>query len=84
MPLSEETLKKLLLDKWSHKKCKDKGFHVTNLYYKFMVVFIKKVSLFLLTLLACIILSMFNWLIDCKFLQRIFKAHMLRAKMFKF
>jgi hypothetical protein len=42
-------------------------FHVKNLYYMFMVVFIKKISLFLLTLVACIILSMFNWLIDCKF-----------------
>jgi hypothetical protein len=27
-------------------------FHVTNLYYRFMVVFIKKMSLFLLTLVA--------------------------------
>jgi hypothetical protein len=42
-------------------------FHVTNLYYRFMVVFIKKMSLFLLTLVACIILSMFSWLMDCKF-----------------
>jgi hypothetical protein len=55
-----------------------------TLYYRFMVVFTKKRSLFLLTLVANKILSMFNWLIDCKFLQRIFKAHRLRVKMFKF
>jgi hypothetical protein len=68
-----EKLKKILLDKWSHGENKDKErtkslpFHVKNLYYRFMVVFIKKISLFLLTLVACIILSMFSWLIDCKF-----------------
>jgi hypothetical protein len=58
-------------------------FLVENLYYRFMVVFIKKMSLFLLTLVANKILSMFSWLIDCKFLQRIFKAHKLQVKMFK-
>jgi hypothetical protein len=59
-------------------------FQVENLYYRFMVVFIKKMSLFLLTLVANKILSMFSWLIDCKFLQRISKADRLRVKMLKF
>jgi hypothetical protein len=59
-------------------------FHVENLYYRFMVVFIKKISLFLLTPVADIILSMFSWLIDCKFLQRIFKSHRSKVKKFKF
>jgi hypothetical protein len=58
-------------------------FHVETLYYRFRDVFKKKISLFLLTLVAFIILSMFSWLRDCKFLQRIFKAHKLRVKMFK-
>jgi hypothetical protein len=39
-------------------------FHVENLYYEFMDVFKNKISLFLLTLVANKILSMFNWLID--------------------
>jgi hypothetical protein len=59
-------------------------FHVANLYYRFMVVFIKKMSLFLLTLVASKILSIFSWLIDCKFRQRIFKAHKLQVKMLNF
>jgi hypothetical protein len=59
-------------------------FHVDTLYYMFMVLFIRRSLLFLLTLFACVILSMFSWLIDCKFLQRIFKAHMLRVKMLNF
>jgi hypothetical protein len=71
MTLSNGEFEKLLLDKWSHGKNKDtertKCFHVTNLYYRSMVVFTKKISLFLLTLVACIILSMLSWLIDCKF-----------------
>jgi hypothetical protein len=57
-------------------------FHVETLYYRFMDVFIKKISLFLLTLVACIILSMSSWLIDCKYLQRIFKLHRLKVKIF--
>jgi hypothetical protein len=82
-------MEKLFLDKWSHTKCKDKDntkglFSCENLYYRFMVVFIKKMSLFLLTLVANKILSMFSWLIDCKFLQRIFIAHRLLINMFKF
>jgi hypothetical protein len=87
MALSDEEFEKVFLEKWSHAKSKErrKGyFHVEILYYRFMDVFIKKISLFLLTLVACIILSMFSWLIDCKFLQRMFKAHRLRVKMFKF
>jgi hypothetical protein len=59
-------------------------FHVATLYYRFRDVFRNKISLFLLTLVAFIILSMFSWLIYCKFLQRIFKAHKLRVKVFKF
>jgi hypothetical protein len=59
-------------------------FHVDTLYYRFMVLFIRRRLLFLLTLVACVILSMFNWLIDCKFLQRIFKSHSLRVKMLNF
>jgi hypothetical protein len=59
-------------------------FSTPTPYYMFMDVFIKKMSLFLLTLVANKFLSMFSWLIDCKFLQRVFKAHMLLVKMFKF
>jgi hypothetical protein len=70
--LSNGEFEKILLDKWSHGENKDKErtkslFHVKNLYYRFMVVFIKKILLFLLTLAACIILSMFSWSIECKF-----------------
>jgi hypothetical protein len=72
MTLYNGEFEKIFLDKLSHGKNKDTErtrvyFHVTNLYYKFMVVFIKKLSLFLLTQVACIILSMFSWLIDCMF-----------------
>jgi hypothetical protein len=59
-------------------------FHVENLYYKFMDVFKKKISLFLLTLVANKILSMFNWLIDYQLQPKIFKAHKLQVKMHKF
>jgi hypothetical protein len=87
MALSDEEFEKVFLEKWSHAKSekRSKGlFSLENLYYRFMDVFIKKISLFLLTLVACIILSMFSWLIDCEFLQIMFKGHMLRVKMFKF
>jgi hypothetical protein len=89
MSLFEEALEKLILEKWFHMKSKDKDiprvyFHVENLYYKFMVVFINKMSLFLLTLVANKILSIFSWLIDCKFRQRIFKANRLQMKMLNF
>jgi hypothetical protein len=72
MTLSNGEFEKILLDKWSHRKIRIQReprvyFHVTNIYYRFMVVFIKKMSLFLLTLVACIILSMFSWLINYKF-----------------
>jgi hypothetical protein len=71
MTLSNGEFEKILLEKWSHGEIGIKReprvyFHVKNLSYRFMVVFIKKISLFLLTLVACIILSMSNWLIDCK------------------
>jgi hypothetical protein len=45
-------------------------FHVENIYYRFKVVFINKMPLFLLTLVVNKILSMFIWLIDCKFLTK--------------
>jgi hypothetical protein len=72
MTLSNVEFEKILLDKWSHGENKDKErtkslFSCENLYYRSMVVFINKISLFLLTLVACIILSMSSWLIDCKF-----------------
>jgi hypothetical protein len=56
---------------------------VENIYYRFMFLFIKKISLFLLTLVSNKILSMLSWLIDCKFLQRISKEHKLRVKSVK-
>jgi hypothetical protein len=59
-------------------------FHVETLYYRFMDAFKKKMLLFLLTLAASKFLSMLNWLIDFKFMHRIFKEHKLRVKMFKF
>ena len=58
-------------------------FHVEILYYRFMVVFIRKRLLFLLTLVACILLSIFSWLILYKFLERMFNTHRLWVKMFK-
>jgi hypothetical protein len=47
MSLFEEALEKVLLDKWFHRSVRIKTsprvyFHVENLYYRFMVVFIKK------------------------------------------
>jgi hypothetical protein len=88
MKLPDEELEKLLLNRWSHVGKQDKEntkglFSCENLYCRFMDVFIKKISLFLLTPVVGIILSMFTWLIDCKLLQRIFKAHRLRVKIFK-
>jgi hypothetical protein len=59
-------------------------FQVVNLYYRVIVVFTKKMTLFLLTPVSNKFLSMFSWITDCKFLQRISKAHRLRVKMFNF
>jgi hypothetical protein len=74
MALSNEVYEKLVIDQWSHtsvriKKAPMVYFHLETLYYRFMDVFIKKRSLFLLNLVANKILSMFSWLMDCKFLQ---------------
>jgi hypothetical protein len=57
MGISDEAFEKLILDKWSHAKVNIKRtprvyFHMETLYYRFMDVFIKKISLFLLTLVA--------------------------------
>jgi len=76
MTLSNGDFEQILLDRWSHGKklrilrAPRVYFHMENLYYKFMVVFIKKMSLFLLTIVANKILSIISWLIDCKFWQR--------------
>jgi hypothetical protein len=58
-------------------------FHVENLYYKFMVVFIRRMSLFLLTLVANKILSIFSWLIDCKFLETNIQSTQVESENFK-
>jgi hypothetical protein len=89
MGISDEAFEKFLLEKFYHAKSKEKektkGFFAYEpRSCRFMDVFIKKISLFILTLVSCIILSMFNWLIDCKFLQRIFKSYKSRVKIFKF
>jgi hypothetical protein len=89
MALSNEAYEKILLDKWSHAKSKDKEstkgfFHLETLYYRFMDVFNKISLLFLLTLVASIISSMFSWIKHCKFLENISKVNMLRVRLFKF
>jgi hypothetical protein len=58
-------------------------FHVTTSYYRFMDVFNKRRSLFLLTLVASIISSMLIWLKYCKFTNNI-QSTQVEVKMFKF
>jgi hypothetical protein len=89
MSLSEEALEKLLLDKWSHTKSKDKDI-TKSLFSCGKSILqvhgcIHKENVIVSINPSCNkILSIFSWLIDCKFLQRIFKAHRLRVKMLKF
>jgi len=59
-------------------------FHVTNSYYKFMDVFKRRRSSFLLTLVARKISSVLIWLTDCNFPQKIFITHKVMMRMFKF
>jgi hypothetical protein len=87
--LSNEEYEKAFLNRWSHVVKKDKKstrdlFSCVTSYYRFMEVFSKRRSLFLLTLVANIISSMLTWLKHCKFPHRIFKSHKMRVKMFKF
>jgi hypothetical protein len=89
MALSDEEFEKLFLDKWSHAKSKDKectkGLFSCGKSILQVHGCIHKENIIVSINPSCnIILSMFSWLIDCKFLQRIFKAHRLRVKMFKF
>jgi hypothetical protein len=60
------------------------SFHVETSYCRFMDVFDKRRSLFMLTLLASITSSMLTWIKYFKFPQRIFKMHKLKEKTFMF
>jgi len=89
MALSNEAYEKILLDNGSNAKSKDKEstkgfFHLETLYYRFIDVFNKISLLFLLTLVASIISSMFSWITHCKFLEIISTINMLRMRLFKF
>jgi hypothetical protein len=88
MSLLDEEFEKVLLNRRSHVGKKDTEntksfFSCGNLSYRFMDAFNKKSLLFLVTLVACIILSMLIWIKGCKYMERIFKAHILKVKIFK-
>jgi hypothetical protein len=89
MTLSNEAYEKLNLDKWSHAKCKDKEstkglFSCGNSILQVHGCIQQEKVIVSINPSCNKILSMFSWLIDCKFLQRIFKTHRLRVKMFIF
>jgi hypothetical protein len=69
MTLSNGEFEKILLDKWSHGENKDKERTKSLFSCEKSILQVHGciLSLFLLSLVACIILSMFSWLIDCKF-----------------